>query len=142
MYKYTIGFTQGTFDMFHIGHLNLLRNAKAHCKKLIVGVNTDELVFQYKSKHPVIGEVERSEILRELRCVDEVVLCTTLDKKDAWNRFHFDAIFIGDDWKGNERWLQTEQSLNPLGAKVIYLKYTEGISSTILRPKENLKIEG
>ena len=136
-----IGYTTGVYDMFHIGHLNLLRNAKALCEKLIVGVNTDELVFQYKRKHPVIGEVERLEIIRELRCVDEVVFCLTLDKKEAWCRFHFDAIFIGDDWKGNERWLQTEQALSPLGAKVVYLKYTDGISSTILRPKEDLKIK-
>ena len=139
--KYKVGYTQGTYDMFHIGHLNLLKNAKLLCDKLIVGVNSDELVRQYKKKTPVINENERAEIIKELRCVDNVVICDTLDKTFAWNSIHFDAIFIGDDWKGNPRWLQTEKDMELLGAEVVYLKHTDGISSTLLRMVENNKIE-
>lgn len=140
MKKYKLGYTQGTYDMFHIGHLNLLRNAKAQCEKLIVGINSDLLVQQYKNKVPVINERERAEIIKELRCVDDVILCDTLKKTTVWESVHFDAIFIGDDWKGNARWAQTEKDLAPLGAEVVYLKHTEGISSTLLRTKEENKV--
>lgn len=141
MKKYKVGYTQGTYDMFHIGHLNLLRNAKSLCDKLIVGVNSDKLVQQYKSKTPVICEMERAEIISELKCVDQVVICTTLNKTSIWHNFHYDAIFIGDDWKGNERWKQTELDLLPFGAAVVYLKHTDGISSTLLRVHKTEKIE-
>ena len=140
MKKYKIGYTQGTFDMFHIGHLNLLHQAKELCEELIVGVNTDLLVSDYKHKQPVVSEHDRAAIIGELRCVDRVVLCDTLSKKDAWQRLHFDAVFIGSDWKGNARWQQTERDLKPLGAEVVYLKHTEGVSSTLLREKEDKKI--
>ena len=140
MKKYKIGYTQGTFDMFHIGHLNLLHQAKELCEELIVGVNTDLLVNDYKHKKPVVNECDRAAIIAELRCVDKVVLCDTLKKTDAWQLLHFDAIFIGSDWKGNARWKQTENDLAPLGADVVYLKHTDGISSTLLRDKENNKI--
>ena len=138
--KYKIGYTQGTYDMFHIGHLNLLRNARTQCERLIVGINSDALVQRYKNKTPVIDEHNRAEIVRELRCVDEVIICDTLDKTSAWNLVHFDAIFIGDDWKGNARWAKTETELAPLGAVVVYLKHTEGVSSTLLRTHEQEKI--
>ena len=140
MKKYKIGYTQGTYDMFHIGHLNLLRQAKERCERLIVGINSDALVQQYKNKTPVVNEHDRMEIVRELRCVDEVVKCDTLKKTDAWEKLHFDAIFIGNDWKGNARWAQTEKDLAPLGAEVVYLRHTDGISSTLLRASENNKI--
>ena len=140
MKKYKLGYTQGTFDLFHIGHLNLLHQAKELCESLIVGVNTDQLVSDYKHKVPVVNERDRAAIITELRCVDKVVMCDTLKKTDAWQRLHFDAIFIGSDWKGNARWAQTEKDLAPLGADVVYLKHTEGISSTLLRDKENNKI--
>ena len=140
MRKYKIGYTQGTFDMFHIGHLNLLHQAKELCEKLIVGVNTDYLVSEYKHKVPVVNERDRAAIVAEMRCVDKVVLCNTLSKTDAWQKLHFDAIFIGNDWQGNERWKQTELDLKPLGAEVVYLQHTEGVSSTLLRDKENNKI--
>lgn len=140
MKKYKIGYTQGTFDMFHIGHLNLLHQASALCDTLIVGVNSDQLVNEYKHKTPVVSEHDRAAIVGELRCVDKVVLCDTLSKTEAWQRLHFDAIFIGSDWKGNERWKQTECDLQPLGAEVVYLQHTDGVSSTLLREKENKKI--
>lgn len=142
MKEYKVGYTQGTYDMFHIGHLNLLRQAKALCDTLIVGINSDELVQKYKNKTPVVNEHDRMEIVKEMKCVDDVVLCNTLKKTEMWEKIHFDAIFIGNDWKGNERWNQTELDLTPLGAVVVYLKHTDGISSSLLRTKESEKIEG
>lgn len=141
MKKYKIGYTQGTFDMFHIGHLNLLRQAKERCEKLIVGINSDTLVQQYKNKTPVVNENDRMEIVKELRCVDDVIKCETLKKTDVWKKLHFDAIFIGSDWKGNVRWTQTEKDLAPLGAEVVYLRHTDGISSTLLRTKEDQMVK-
>jgi glycerol-3-phosphate cytidylyltransferase len=141
MKKYKIGYTQGTFDMFHIGHLNLLRQAKKMCEKLIVGINSDALVQQYKNKTPVVNENDRMEIVRELRCVDEVIKCDTLKKTVVCRELHFDAIFIGSDWKGNARWAQTEKDLVPFGADVVYLKHTDGISSTLLSEKKSDRIE-
>lgn len=132
MKKYKIGYTQGTYDMFHIGHLNLLKNAKEQCEYLIVGVNSDELVKQYKHKLPIINENERSEIVRNIKAVDKCVISRTLDKMVAHELFHFDAIFIGDDWKGNVRWEQTEEELKKVGADLVYLPHTDGISSTAL----------
>lgn len=141
MKKYRIGYTQGTYDMFHIGHLNLLRQAKALCETLIVGINSDELVQRYKNKTPVVNELDRMEIVKEMKCVDDVLLCNTLKKTEMWDKIHFDAIFIGSDWKGNERWKQTEVDLAPYGAVVVYLKHTDGISSSLLRTMESQKIE-
>lgn len=142
MKKYKIGYTQGVFDMFHIGHLNLLNHAKAYCDFLIVGVNADELVWSYKHKRPVINELERNFIVSNIKAVDQCVIATSLDKVEAWNKFHFDAIFIGDDWKGNARWAQTEEQLAPFGAEVVYLPHTDGVSSTMLRPEFADKVEG
>ena len=135
--KYKIGYTQGTFDMFHIGHLNLLKHAKELCDILIVGVNSDELVEEYKHKKPIIHELERKEILQAIRYVDNVVICRTLDKKEMHKWIHFDAIFIGNDWKGNDRWMKTEQDLGQIGVPVVYLEYTKGVSSTMLRDSVN-----
>lgn len=135
MKPYKIGYTQGVFDLFHIGHLNLLRKAKEQCDFLIVGVNSDELVEAYKHKTPVIPGDQRKEIVEAIRVVDQCILVDTLDKETIWKEHPFDAIFIGDDWKGNERWKKTEEQLSAHGAKVVYLKYTDGISSTALRQK-------
>lgn len=131
--KYKIGYTQGTFDMFHVGHLNLLKHAKELCDILIVGVNSDHLVEEYKHKTPIIHELERKEILQSIRYVDNVVICNTLDKMEMHKWIHFDAIFIGNDWKGNERWAKTEEDLGKIGVHVVYLEYTKGVSSTMLR---------
>ena len=130
-----IGYTQGTFDMFHIGHLNLIRNAKRHCDYLIVGVNKDELVESYKNKRPIIPLEERVEIVRAIRYVDEVMATDTLDKTKIWEKVHFDEIYIGDDWKGNERWEKTGKEMEQLGAKLVFLPYTKDTSSTMLREK-------
>ena len=141
MKKYKVGFTQGTYDMFHIGHLNLINHAKEMCDYLIVGVNSDSLVEEYKNKTPVIGEKERSAIVSNLKAVDECVITTSLDKVDAWKKYKFDAIFIGDDWKGNARWEETEKLLKPYGAVVEYLPHTDGVSSTILRPSKDVAVK-
>jgi glycerol-3-phosphate cytidylyltransferase len=131
--KYKLGYTQGVYDMFHIGHLHIINSAAAMCEKLIVGVNSDELVEQYKNKKTVISQVDRAEIVRNLKSVDECVIVDTLDKVALYQKLKFDAVFIGDDWKGNERWLQTEKDLAPFGVDVVYLPHTPNISSTMLR---------
>ena len=133
MKKYKVGYTAGVFDMFHVGHLNLLRNAKEMCEYLIVGVNSDELVYQYKGKKAVINEIQRREIVNSIKYVDWAEIVNTLDKVDAYSKYKFDVIFIGDDWKGSERWNQTERDLARFGVKVIYLPYTKNLSSTQLR---------
>ncbi len=130
-----IGFTAGTFDMFHIGHLNLLRNARSRCDYLIVGVNSDRLVEEYKGKKAVVPLEERMEIIRELRCVDEVIRIDSLNKEISWKQKHYNLLFIGDDWKGNPRWEQTEIQMAEYGVKVIYLPHTDGTTSTLLREK-------
>lgn len=123
--------------MFHIGHLNLIRNAKAQCDVLIVGVNTDELVQSYKNKTAIVPLKERMDIVGALRYVDKVIACDTLDKTVMQKKLHFDKIFIGDDWRGNARWKQTEEEMRELGAEVVYLPHTQGTSSTMLREKLN-----
>ena len=142
MKQYKIGYTQGVFDMFHIGHLNLINGAKEQCEYLIVGVNSDELVKSYKNKIPVINQEERRLIVENIKAVDQCVLVSTLSKSELWKEYQFDAIFIGDDWKGNARWAQTEKDLAQFGAKVVYLPHTDGVSSTMLRPENEHKVEG
>ena len=140
MKHYKIGYTQGVFDMFHIGHLNLINHAKEHCDYLIVGVNADGLVESYKHKTPVIHEKERQTIVANIKAVDECIIVTSLDKVEAWKQLRFDAIFIGDDWKGNPRWEQTRLDLAEYGVDVVFLPYTQGVSSTILRPESGKSI--
>ncbi len=129
--KYKIGYTQGVFDMFHIGHLNLLRQAKELCDYLIVGVNSDKLVKCYKHKTPIINESERAQIIDAIKYVDEVFIADTLDKVEIYKNHPFNAVFIGSDWLGNPRWEQTEKDLKREGgAEVVYLEYTKRISSS------------
>lgn len=133
--KKIIGYTAGTFDMFHIGHLNLLKNAYSRCDYLIVGVNSDSLVQEYKGKRAIIPLEERMEIVRALRYVNEVMRVDSLDKKIGWNQKHYDLLFIGDDWRGNPRWERTEKEMQKVGVKTIYLPHTKGTTSTLLREK-------
>ena len=140
MKKYKVGYTQGVYDMFHIGHLNLLNNARDLCEHLIVGVNSDELVIQYKHKLPVIPEEERRLIVANIKAVDACEIVDTLDKVENYKRFHYDAVFIGDDWKGNARWTQTEKDLAPFGVDVVYLPHTKGVCSTDLRKVEDMHV--
>ena len=130
MKKYKIGYTQGTFDLFHIGHLNLLENAKKQCEFLIVGVNSDKLVLEYKNKNTNISENDRARIVNALKVVDQVVITKTLDKSMIQEKLKFEVIFIGDDWKGNKRWEETEKELATKGVDVVFLPHTDGISTT------------
>ena len=136
-----IGYTTGVYDMFHIGHLNLINHAKEYCEYLIVGVNSDELVQTYKHKTPVISEEERAAIVANIKAVDEVVITHTLDKEVALDLYHFDVIFIGNDWEGNPRWEQTRIDLARHNVDLIFLPHTEGISSTELRHVEQEKVK-
>ena len=133
--KYKIGYTTGVFDMFHIGHLNILKRAKEQCEHLIVGVSTDELVRDYKHKTPVIPFEERIKIVEAIRYVDEVVPQTSMDKFAAWEKIHFDAIFHGDDWKGSTMYNEIEMKLNAVGVDMVFLKHTQGTSSTEISKK-------
>ncbi len=126
-----IGYTTGVFDLFHIGHLNLLRKAKAQCDHLIVGVSTDDLVM-YKNKRAVIPFEERVEIVKAIRYVDEVVAQENMDKLAAWEKYHFNKMFVGDDWKGTEKWNKIEADLKAVGVELVYFPYTKGTSSTLI----------
>ncbi len=132
MKKYKVGYTTGVFDLFHIGHLNILKKAKEHCEHLIVGVSTDEVVQGYKKKTPVIPFEERIAIVEAIKYVDEVVPQTSMDKFAAWEKLKFDAIFHGDDWKGSKMYEEVEKKLNSVGVEIVYFPYTKGTSSTIL----------
>jgi len=131
MKKYKVGYTTGVYDLFHIGHLNLLRRAKEQCDYLIVGVTVDELVG-YKGKHSIIPYKERFEIIESIKYVDMVVPQESMDKLAAWEKYHFDAIFVGDDWKGTEKWNKIESDFKERGVDVVYFPYTKGTSSTLL----------
>ena len=135
MGKKVIGFTDGVYDMFHVGHLNMIREAKKRCDYLIVGVHSDEIVEEYKNRKPIINVYDRREIISALRDVDKAVINNTRDKMELWNSYHFDVIFIGDDWKGTERWNNFEKILATVGVKVEYIPYTKGVSTTQIRKK-------
>jgi len=130
--KYEVGYTTGVFDLFHVGHLNILRNAKEQCQYLIVGVTVDELV-SYKQKKAFIPLKERMEIVGSIKYVDKVVPQTDLDKMLAWEKFKYDVLFVGSDWKGTDRWEMYERQLKGVGVNVVYLPYTKETSSTQLR---------
>lgn len=135
--KYKIGYTTGVFDMFHIGHLNILKRAKEQCEYLIVGVSTDELCISRKNKKPIICEAERMEIVEAIRYVDKVVSQIDMDKLSAVKKYHVDVVFVGSDWKGTSAWDKYEKDFAETGCEVVYLNHTEGISSTILRERMN-----
>lgn len=135
MKKRIIGYTTGVFDLFHIGHLNILRRAKEQCDYLIVGVSTDELCESYKHKAPIIPFEERRAIVEAIRYVDEVVPQYDRDKFAAWQRRHFDRMFVGDDWKGTPFFEEIELQFKEVGVEIIYFPYTKGTSSTQLRDK-------
>lgn len=135
--KYKVGYTTGVFDMFHIGHLNIIRKAKEQCEFLIVGVTTDELCYARKKKNPIIPECERVAIVESVRYVDKVVLQNDMDKLRPVKEYGIDAVFVGSDWKGTQAWEQYEKEFATVGCQVVYLDHTEGISSSILRERLN-----
>ncbi len=132
MKKYKVGYTTGVFDMFHIGHLNILKKAKEQCDYLIVGVSTDEVVMDYKHKTPIIPFDQRIAIVDAIKYVDKAVPQTSMDKVEAWKQYKFDALFHGSDWKNSDMYNKLTADLNALGADVVFLPHTEGISSTML----------
>lgn len=125
----TIGYTAGVYDLFHVGHLNLLKNAKGMCDKLIVGVTTDDLV-SYKGKHAMIPFEDRLEIVRSIKYVDAVVPQDNMDKLTMCKKLGASYLFVGDDWYGTEKWQNYEKEFEAAGIKIIYFPYTKGISST------------
>ena len=131
-----LGYTSGVFDLFHIGHLNLLKNSKTLCDKLIVGVTNDDLVL-YKNKRAVIPHNERMEIVRSIKYVDTVIPQNDMDKFKMWERLKFDVMFVGDDWFKTNKWEEIESKLKEVGVKIIYFPYTKGISSTLLNDTLN-----
>ena len=128
-----IGYTTGVFDLFHIGHLNILRNAKLECDYLIVGITTDELSKEKKGKIPIIPFEERMAIIESIKFVDMVVPQTSYDKMEAWQNHKFNIMFVGDDWKGTEKWNALERDFKKIGVEIHYFSYTKQTSSTKIR---------
>ena len=128
--KYKVGYTTGVFDLFHIGHLNILRQAKERCEYLVVGVSTDDCVREYKHRMPVIPFEERIAIVKAIKYVDEAVSQNTMNKLDAWDRIRFDALFHGDDWKGSALYDEYEKEFAEVGVHLVFLPHTIGTSST------------
>lgn len=135
MKKYKIGYTTGVFDLFHVGHLNILKKAKEQCDYLIVGISTDELVQQYKNKTPIISFEDRKKIIEAIKYVDEVIPQVSMDKFEAWKKKHYDVLFHGDDWKNSSLYNEMEEKLKNVGVEFVYFPYTKSTSSTIIRKK-------
>lgn len=128
-----VGYTAGVYDMFHVGHLNLIKRAKEQCDYLIVGINSDNATYKYKKKFPIVNENERLEVVSAIKYVDEAVLVNDTDKILAFEKFKYDKIFVGDDHKGESSWVDIERDLKEKGSEVIYFTYTKNTSSTKLR---------
>ncbi|MEO1814634.1 MAG: adenylyltransferase/cytidyltransferase family protein [Acetobacterium sp.] len=133
MKKCKVGYTTGVFDLFHIGHLNLLKRAKSQSDYLIVAVTTDEETFRIKNRKPIIPFEERIEIVRAIKYVDSAIPEFDTDKLTAWDKIKFDCIFKGDDWKGTAKWNNYEIEFKKRNVDVVYFDYTVGTSSTELR---------
>jgi glycerol-3-phosphate cytidylyltransferase len=140
MKQHKIGYTTGVFDLFHVGHLNILRRAKEQCEFLIVGVSADELVMEYKQKKPVIPFKDRAEIVQGIKYVDMVVPQLNRDKFSAWEKIKFDVMFVGDDWKGSPLFSEVENKFKQVGVEIVYFPYTKGVSSTELKHKIQVKV--
>lgn len=136
-----IGYTTGVFDLFHIGHLNILRNAKLECDYLIVGITTDELAKKEKGRMPVIPFSERMTIVESIKHVDSVIPQVNYDKIEAWNNLNFNIMFVGDDWQGTEKWNMLEEQFSKLGVKISYFPYTKQTSSSKITKILNLIYE-
>jgi glycerol-3-phosphate cytidylyltransferase len=128
-----IGYAPGAYDLFHIGHLNLLRRAKAHCDYLIAGVVADDVLIKHKGVTPVIPLAERLEIVRSIRFVDVARAAMTNDKVEIWKDLRFNVLFKGNDWQGTEKGNKLERDFAALGVEVVYFPYTLSTSSSALR---------
>ena len=133
--KYNTGYTDGVYDLFHVGHLNMIQTAKKYCEYLIVGVHGDDVVEDYKRRRPIINETDRKRIIESVKGVDRAEINRFRDKLKLWELYRFDVIFIGDDWKGTERWNHFEKVLAEINVDVVYVPYTKGISTTDIRNK-------
>ncbi|MDA8807642.1 adenylyltransferase/cytidyltransferase family protein [Flavobacteriaceae bacterium] len=133
MAKKTIGYTTGVFDLFHTGHLNILKKASEHCDYLIVGVTSDQTVFNYKKRYPMIPLEERIEIIKSIKYVDKTVVQNSMDKIKAYELYKFDKLFHGNDWKDSNMYNEIEKKLHNLGVDIIYFEYTKGTSTSILK---------
>ena len=131
-HKPIIGYATGVFDMFHVGHLNILKRAKEQCDYLIVGVSSDEAVRTYKHKMPIVSLEDRMAIVGAIRNVDKVLVQENKDKFTAWQKYHYNILFHGDDWKDSDMYNEIERKLSEVGAKVVFLPHTPGVSTTIL----------
>ena len=131
--KPIIGYVSGAWDMFHIGHLNLLKKAKAHCDYLIVGVNTDERIIEQKKRTPVFSYKERAAIVEACKYTDKVIPQNDSDRLATWKKYHFNKLFAGSDWKDTPRWNQYKEQLEPLGVEIIFFPRTKGVSTTKIR---------
>lgn len=133
--KFKIGYTSGVYDMFHIGHLNILQNAKQYCEYLIVGVTTDELCLKRKNKKPIINYSDRARIVSSIKYVDKVIPQVDMDKISLVKKIKANVVFVGSDWKNSDSWNKYEEEFSKIGVEVMYLPHTDGISSTVLREK-------
>ena len=128
--KILIGYTTGVFDLFHVGHVRILKKSKSLCDKLIVGVSSDKLVKKYKNKYPVISQKERIEVVKSNKYVDYVVSQNTLNKFISWKKLKYDIMFVGDDWYDTKKWKELDRKFKQVGVRIVYLPYTKGTSST------------
>ncbi|HEY5835878.1 adenylyltransferase/cytidyltransferase family protein [Streptomyces sp.] len=128
-----VGYAPGVYDLFHVGHLNILRHARSRCDHLVAGVVSDGMAELAKGRRPVVPLVERLEIVRSVRFVDEVFVETVPDKLETWRQVGFDVLFKGDDWRGTEKGLRLERDFATVGVEIVYLPYTVHTSSTQLR---------
>ncbi|MGV4925666.1 adenylyltransferase/cytidyltransferase family protein [Streptomyces sp. BHT-5-2] len=128
-----VGYAPGVYDLFHVGHLNLLRHARSRCDHLVAGVVSDDMARRAKGQAPVIPLIERLEIVRSVRYVDAAFVETVPDKLETWQQVRFDVIFKGDDWRGTSKGIRLERDFAPLGVEVVYFPYTVHTSSTLLR---------
>jgi len=143
MKQYKVGYIAGVFDLFHVGHLNVLRAAKEKCEYLIVGILTDELVRYFKKNAPYIPVEERLEIVNSIKYVDRAVQVNAdnIDKMKAWRLYRFDCLFSGDDWRGHPSWIEDTKKLNEVGSNIEFFPYTKGTSSTQIKQLINQSIQ-
>ena len=125
-----IGYTSGVFDLFHVGHVRILKKDKSLCDRLIVAVSSDNLVKKYKNKYPIISQKERIEVVKNNKYVDYVITQNSLNKFLSWKKLKYDIMFVGDDWYAKKKWKDMDKDFKKLGVKIIYLPYTKGTSST------------
>jgi glycerol-3-phosphate cytidylyltransferase len=131
--QHRVGYAPGVYDLFHVGHLNILRHARSQCDYLVAGVVSDEMAELAKGRRPVVPLVERLEIVRSVRWVDAAFVETVPEKLETWRQVRFDVIFKGDDWRGTEKGLKLERDFAAVGVEVVYFPYTVHTSSTLLR---------